>query len=224
MAPVHVSGGVPIQKYLNDLLDRVPQAIHDDQFSVVSRENVAADSSDASSRSLDPSQVVHDAREAFLDELMSWMSRHVRVKVRIHGAERSVYVWQSYLEPSNGTGCGNDSSHESEGVELDSLERNIPLESISSESAGSADSAASENDVSPREMFQRYDKYSRDSFHNLTLVFSLLSWLESPSVSPVLVRLGEYSYHLGQLVPSKLYVKPTGIHVSERLEPGMIFR
>ena len=55
-------------------------------------------------------------------------------------------------------------------------------------------------------------------------LFRLLAWVESPQVSPLITRLGEYSYHLNQLVPSKLYVRPSGLHVSEKLEPGMKFK
>ena len=61
--------------------------------------------------------------------------------------------------------------------------------------------------------------------HRLTiLIFRLLLWVESPHVSPLIVRLGEFSFHLNQLVPSTLFIKPSGIHVKERLLPGMEFR
>ena len=52
-------------------------------------------------------------------------------------------------------------------------------------------------------------------------ISSLLTWIESPHVTPLITRLGEFTYHLGLLVPSILYVKPTGIYVRESLEAGM---
>ena len=56
---------------------------------------------------------------------------------------------------------------------------------------------------------------------SVNLFSRLLNWIESPHVSPLITRLGEFTYHLGLLVPSTLYVKPTGIHVRETLEAGM---
>ena len=52
-------------------------------------------------------------------------------------------------------------------------------------------------------------------------IFRLLTWIESPHVSPLVTRLGEFSYHLGLLVPSTLYVRPSGVSVRESLEAGM---
>ena len=50
----------------------------------------------------------------------------------------------------------------------------------------------------------------------------LLAWIESPVVSPLITRLGEYTYHLGLLVPTTLYIKPSGIHAAETLQAGMV--
>ena len=155
--PTHVSGGIPIQKYLRGLLDRVPQALHDDQFSVVSRENVAAEVSHNSSQSLDISEISSHYREAFLDDLMKWFQTHVRVKVRIHGEERSVYVWQSFADPpaDAATDIGDEAS--AEGASEDSLNRNIPLESFSSE----GESEDQHNVPAPAPaMFKRYVTFS----------------------------------------------------------------
>ena len=151
--PTHVSGGIPIQKYLRGLLDKVPQALHDDQFSVVSRENVAAEVSQNSSQDLDVSEISSHYREAFLDDLMKWFQSHVRVKVRIHGEERSVYVWQSFAEsPADAAPEVNDDTG-TEGPSESSLDRNIPLESFSSESEGES---RPDNPAPAPVMFQRY--------------------------------------------------------------------
>ena len=150
--PTHVSGGIPIQKYLRGLLDQAPQSLHDDQFSVVSRENQAAGLSHVSSQDLDISEISSHYRNAFVDDLMQWFEHHVRVKVRIHGMERSVYVWQSFVDPhvDDAPTSVNDSVTSEETSE-DPLDRNIPLESISTE--GEDDEPVVH--VAPQVMFQR---------------------------------------------------------------------
>ena len=149
--PEHVSGGIPIQKYLKNLLDNGPGVLPADQFSLVSREPFDATVSGASDHpSIDSLTSAH-YRDAFVDDLMRWIDRHVRVKVRIHGAERSVYVWQSFLDPpaESGSSQAEDSSV-NESDEIDSLERNVSLESNENDV-----STGSEPEVAPREMFQR---------------------------------------------------------------------
>ena len=150
--PTHVSGGIPIQRYLRTLLDRVPQVVHDDQFSVVSRDNVGVDGSDPSIPSLNTSGNSSQYRDAFVDDLMQWFQHHVRVKVRIQGAERSVYVWQSFQDPPVAPVSDDAESVSHDGSSADPLDQNIPLESLSSESQGSD---PQDVQVQPQVMFQR---------------------------------------------------------------------
>ena len=49
------------------------------------------------------------------------------------------------------------------------------------------------------------------------------AWIGSAHTSPFLVRMGEFSYHLCQSVPSQLLVRPTGVHVIENLRTRMEF-
>ena len=154
--PKHVSGGIPIQRYLQGLLDHVPQVQHEDQFSLVSRENAAVNNSVASSLSLNSADMSAHHRDAFVNEFMQWANNHVRVKVRIHGAERSFYVWQSFLDPpaeADALSNADPDSRDLDSDEVDSLERNIPLESLSNEESAHE---VPVNDPTPREMFQRY--------------------------------------------------------------------
>lgn len=151
--PAHVSGGIPIQKYLRGLLDQVPQVIHDDQFSMVSRENAAANAADMSSRDSDGTSIAAQYRDVFVDDLMQWFEHHVRVKVRIHGVERSVYVWQSVNDPPvDEIPSGSTEVSTWDDASTNPLDQNVPLESLSSESA---DSNPLVDHVNAAIMFQR---------------------------------------------------------------------
>ena len=104
--PTHVTGGLPIQQYLQWLLDRMPHPPPDDLFSLVSAAPFD-DSAPGNSRSTleFPSQMnaLYSSsykRESFINNYMSWAALHVRVKVNISGLDRSCYVWQSRLEDS----------------------------------------------------------------------------------------------------------------------------
>ena len=148
VVPRHVSGGIPIQRYLQNLLDRMPQRPVDPMFDLVSRVNdpdlheISTDSQDLGA--LDNSVI---NRNFFIDNMREWMERHVRVKVSIDGLERSCYVWQSFLDPprpdNNVSAAPGNSTKNSAAVGpapassdeevIDPLERNV-LESDSSDS------------------------------------------------------------------------------------------
>ena len=97
--PRHVSGGIPIQRYLQNLLDRMPEQPVDPMFELVSRVNDPdIHVYDVASQDLDALENPVVNRNFFVDNMRDWMERHVRVKVNIDGADRSCYVWQSFLE------------------------------------------------------------------------------------------------------------------------------
>lgn len=137
--PRHVTGGVPIQRYLQDLLDRMPEQPVDPIFELVSRANDPdVHAFDAASQDLDALDNSVVNRNFFVDNMREWMERHVRVKVNIDGAERSCYVWQSFLEPprpADASASGSEAapSVPSDEDAIDPLERNV-LEPDSSDS------------------------------------------------------------------------------------------
>ena len=143
VVPRHVSGGIPIQRYLQTLLDRMPEHPVDPMFELVSRVN-DQDLHDlsAASQDLDALDDPEVNRNFFIDNMRDWMDRHVRVKVSIEGVDRSCYVWQSFLEPprpAGGSVASSDTVSPASGEEgaIDPLERNI-LESDSSDSDSDA--------------------------------------------------------------------------------------
>ena len=156
--PKHVTGGIPIQHFLKNLLDQMPHRPVDPMFDLVSTvidpdlQNVSADSRNLSN--LDDSVV---NRNLFVDSMREWMERHVRVKVNIEGVDHSCYVWRSFLDPPrpdnneappaqaavpvppDGDLAPADRSSDEEVI--NPLERNI-LEGDSSESDSAADADA----------------------------------------------------------------------------------
>ena len=103
--PTHVTGGIPIQQYLKELLERMPNPPPDDIFSLASfvndgTQDVASRTTMDSDSQLDGMQASVFARNEFLDNFIAWTERHVRVKVQLAGLERSCYVWQSIMEDS----------------------------------------------------------------------------------------------------------------------------
>ena len=126
LLPLHVTGGIPIQRYLKDLLDRLPQPPNNPAFELVSCEATR----DADSQNPDPrlnSTTDSSAyRDAFVDSLMVWVNQHERVKVNLDGLDRSCYVWQSILMPPNQVDVTNPpAARESDASDIDSLEPNV---------------------------------------------------------------------------------------------------
>ena len=123
--PTHVTGGLPIQQYLQGLLERMPHPLPDDVFSFVSHERGPEPSEEVSRSTLrsdsqlDTMPGSEYRRESFLNSFMLWAERHRRVKVKISGLDRSCYVWQSIL---------NDSTTSS--LEPSSTESAIPLHEL----------------------------------------------------------------------------------------------
>lgn len=155
--PRHVSGGIPVQRYLQGLLDRMPQVPLDPAFELVSRETIR-DENNSAATSRDLNDFSNDSvafRNAFVDDLRAWIDQHVRVKVNIAGAEHSCYVWQSVLEPdSNANTTASSSaprSGEDDSDDLDPLERNV----LEPRSDSSSDSEPALH-VAPAAMFHRY--------------------------------------------------------------------
>lgn len=120
--PIHVTGGLPIQQYLQGLLDRMPHPPPDDIFSLISAahfEDSTADSSRSTLRSNSQFDDMFDSgykRESFVNNYMTWAARHVRVKVKISGLDRSCYVWQSFLDESRSQESEEPSTDESAAV------------------------------------------------------------------------------------------------------------
>ena len=103
--PTHVTGGVPIQRYLQTLLERVPDLALDDAFvmaSAVPDHDILSGSRSTvrTDPQLDDSSVF---QHAFLHDFIQWTNRHVRVKVNIPDVDRSCYVWQSVLDATVST-------------------------------------------------------------------------------------------------------------------------
>ena len=121
--PIHVTGGIPIQQYLSQLLERMPNLPADDVFVLVDsgpRTESATRSSHSSLNSLLENSAVF--RQAFLDDYIEWTARHERVRVEIPGVERPCYVWQSMLQAPSLA-----STEEDTGSDVAPHELNIPV-------------------------------------------------------------------------------------------------
>ena len=95
LVPLHVSGGVPIQVYLRDLMERLSNpgsehALSEDLISISSRSSASSSEEDLNSSSF-------VSRDAVIDELLSWFSRHQPIRVRLPQLDQSVYMWRSFL-------------------------------------------------------------------------------------------------------------------------------
>ena len=152
--PVHVTGGIPIQQYLQSLLERAPDLPLDPALELVSAgvdpENLSESRSTVRSDSqLNDSDAF---RQAFLHDYVQWTNRHVRVKVNIPNVDRPCYVWQSILEVSSDGALASDS-----GEEVAPHELNIQIpEGV--EVAPPADPVPDHGPVQdvPADMFRRY--------------------------------------------------------------------
>ena len=120
--PVHVTGGIPIQRYLQNLLDRNPDLPLGDAF-VLTPSQGGLDSTGNSRSTLRSDSQLDDSalfRQAFLHDFIQWTNRHVRVKINVPDVEQPCYVWQSVLEVSS-----HDSRSNHSDLTVDPLEVNI---------------------------------------------------------------------------------------------------
>ena len=154
LLPLHVTGGIPIQRYLKDLLDRLPHPPNNPAFELVSCEARYDVESIAPDPRFNSSTDSSAYRDAFVDSLLVWVNQHERVKINLDGLDRSCYVWQSILVPPDQTeGSGSPTARGSDASDIDSLERNV-LEPNSDD--GPDDVPPASSDVpQPPVMFQR---------------------------------------------------------------------
>ena len=146
--PIFVTGGIPIQRYLAQLLERMPNLPAENLVALdmdVTPPISGSRSTLHSDPDLDNSSLY---RQLFLDEYMRWTARHVRVKVNIDGIDQPCYVWQSILEEPSLESESGDENDESD--EIDVLERNVHEEPA----------AAPEPAAQAAVMFRRYDLFS----------------------------------------------------------------
>ena len=97
--PLHVSGGIPIQTYLRDLMNCLinPGAEHALSDDIVHNDSHQDTLSSASGpASLDGSG--NYSRDVAMNELLAWFSRHQQIRVRLPNLDHSVYVWRSFLD------------------------------------------------------------------------------------------------------------------------------
>ena len=128
--PLHVSGGIPIQTYLRDLMNRLinPGAEH------ALSDIIAPDDSRRSTLSSGSDPVPLNgsgnlARDTALDELLAWFSSHQQIRVRLPQLDQSVYVWRSFLD-------GEVNNHDPPPRVLVNQDfYNVPAESRSSDSS-----------------------------------------------------------------------------------------
>ena len=210
LLPLHVTGGIPINRFLHDLIANFTSPPTDYRFSLVSssRNSDSADSDD--NPAVHVSNTSESIRVGFLKSLMLWMDKHRRRRVQIPGHEKPVYVWESVTQipdyPSFSSGSSDD----------------VAL----MEDPPAAPPIVNEPESPNASMHVHLNRYlfllpDLNLMFCYYILFRILSWFESQSFNPLLVRLGDFSYHLHQLVSSKPVVDSQGIRLTESLSVGM---
>ena len=99
--PLHVSGGIPVQYYLNDLLQRLSNPGSEHALSEGSVPTELAPSNGSIELPSSELSGPRAPRDDFIDDLLDWFNRHQRVKINLPQHDQHVYVWQSFLEASS---------------------------------------------------------------------------------------------------------------------------
>ena len=110
LLPIHVTGGVPINKFLRDLVENFTYPPTDYRFSLVPS-SVGSDQLDSNGDPLDPAMNTSESfRVGFVNSLMRWMDKHRRRCLQIPGIEKPVYVWESITQVPDHSAVSDGSS------------------------------------------------------------------------------------------------------------------
>ena len=98
LVPLFVAGGVPIQTYLRDLMNRLsnPGSEHALSEGMLQLDESSDSLSSGTVSVLESSDST--PRDTVLEELTSWFSKHEPVQVRMPNLDYPVYVWRSFLQ------------------------------------------------------------------------------------------------------------------------------
>ena len=110
LLPMHVTGGIPINRFLHDLIVNYTSPPTDYRFSLVPSTRVAGSLDSDGNPSIHVSNTSESIRVGFINSLMQWIDKHRRRRVQVPGIDKPVYVWESVTQVPEYPSVASESS------------------------------------------------------------------------------------------------------------------